>query len=107
MARTSRERWRRRVEAWVESGLGCKEYAARSGVKATTLAWWKWKLGVDGSGEAPAAFVELTPGEFGLNAGSAADAGVELDVGGVVVRVRLGFDPVTLEQVVGVLARRT
>ncbi len=67
MARESRVVWARRVARWAKSGLSREEFAAREGVKATTLSWWRWYLGRDGA--APArmlarpepAFVEVEP----------------------------------------------
>jgi transposase len=44
MERTSREAWAKRVERWRDSGLTAKEYAAKVGVKAHSLSWWKWRL---------------------------------------------------------------
>jgi transposase len=45
MSRTSRGEWAKRVERWKDSGLSAKEYAAETGVKASTLSYWRWRLG--------------------------------------------------------------
>lgn len=45
MARTSRETWSKRVEKWKTSGLTAAEFAAKIGVSASSLSWWKWQLG--------------------------------------------------------------
>jgi hypothetical protein len=45
MAKSSRDEWRRRVAAWLASGLSCREFAAEAGLNPNTLSWWKWKLG--------------------------------------------------------------
>lgn len=29
---------------WRRSGLGARQFAAREGVNARTLVWWRWKL---------------------------------------------------------------
>jgi hypothetical protein len=67
MARESRDVWARRVARWAKSGLSCEAFAAREGVKARTLAWWRWSL--RSSGETSSAslakpsvsFVEVEP----------------------------------------------
>lgn len=49
--RSTREQWRARVEAWEDSGLTQREFAAEHDLNASTLSWWKWKLStLDGSG---------------------------------------------------------
>jgi transposase len=48
MSRTSRGEWAKRVERWKDSGLSAKEYAAETGVKASTLSYWRWRLGASG-----------------------------------------------------------
>jgi hypothetical protein len=45
MARETREVWARRVRRWKKSGLTAKDFAAREGVNAKTLSYWRWKLG--------------------------------------------------------------
>jgi hypothetical protein len=47
MAKGRREQWKKRVEQWVESGLGGAEFAARAGLKESTLRHWKWQLGYE------------------------------------------------------------
>ena len=47
MARASAAEWAKRVERWKDSGLTTKEFAAEMGLKASTLTYWKWKLGND------------------------------------------------------------
>jgi len=51
MRRETREAWGRRVERWKRSGLTAARFAAREGVNAGTLAFWKWKLGRDAGGD--------------------------------------------------------
>ena len=45
-----REVWTKRVARWGTSGLTAEEFAARHGLKASTLAYWKWRLGKDQRG---------------------------------------------------------
>jgi transposase len=47
MAETGRARWTERVEQWKRSGLTAREYAARTGLNAGTLSYWKWRLSRD------------------------------------------------------------
>lgn len=37
--------WARIVDAWRDSGLSAREFAARRKLSPTTLTWWKWHLG--------------------------------------------------------------
>ena len=119
MARASRAEWVKRVERWRDSGLTAKEFAAETGLKASTLTYWKWKLSADaraeGAGAQPpmranrkrrstcqsktlvpkAAFVEL--------AAAVMPAPSMLEVvlsDGLSVRVPTGFDEDTLVRVV-------
>ena len=57
MKAATEDRWRAHVKAWSASGQTCKEYAARAGINARTLTWWKSKLAA--AGPAPS-FVEVT-----------------------------------------------
>lgn len=45
--RERREAWERRVERWRRSGLSAQRFAAREGVRAATLTWWRWRLTQD------------------------------------------------------------
>ena len=47
MAETGRARWIERVEQWKQSGLTAREYAAKAGLNAGTLTYWKWRLSRD------------------------------------------------------------
>jgi transposase len=46
---TTRAEWAKRVERWRDSGLTAKEFAAETGLKASSLSYWKWKLSTDAS----------------------------------------------------------
>jgi len=50
MERSSRAQWAKRVERWKDSGLTAKEFAAETGVNASTLSYWSWKLGTSQEG---------------------------------------------------------
>lgn len=58
------EVWARRVARLERSGLSLRKFAAREGLKAGSLSFWKWKLAQQRSSAARAAtppkFVELT-----------------------------------------------
>lgn len=120
MARESREHWAKRVERWTDSGLTAGEFARELGISASSLKWWKWRLGSAAAAKpasspaprvrssavtkAPAAtsvtFVEVS-------APRVAEAPLELVLpSALVVRVRAGFDDVTLGRLLDVLARR-
>jgi transposase len=104
MARSSE--WRVRVEKWRKSGLTAAEYAERSGLKAKSLQWWRWRLGLGGRPGMQAmpvqpAFVEVVGG---LRS-PAGDLEVQLP-GGACVRVPTGFDAADLARVLQVLEGR-
>lgn len=102
MKQSTRIRWARRVAQWKKSGQTAEAFAAKIGTTPATLSFYKWQLNAeqkrDGrrnrkrSKKAAPQFVELmsaiTP-----------DAPVEIETGGVVVRVRNGFDETTLKRV--------
>lgn len=44
MPRSNREEWTKRVQRWQDSGLTAKEYGAETGLNASTLSYWKWRL---------------------------------------------------------------
>lgn len=102
---TAQERWGRHVAAWASSGLSCRDYAAKAGVNPRTLTWWKSKL--RGAGEAgPAAvpgFVEVTEQ---LAVTAPPSSVIELDVGGVRLRVHGRVDAEALACVLDVLEAR-
>lgn len=117
MPRASRTEWEKRVQRWKDSGLSAKEYAAETGLNATTLANWHWKLSqpaaaatvdvvepaskgrmaqVPAQALSPARFVELRAPASDVEA-----APLEIVMnGGVRVRVPAGFDEATLIRLV-------
>ena len=89
------------VTAWREAGGPLAAFAREVGVGEERLRRWRVKLDADagrGGGAADVLFVELRPRVAPV------DAGVEVLVGGRVVRVRTGFDALTLQRVVETLA---
>lgn len=40
----ARGRWSRLVAEWKRSGLTARAFAARRGIRASTLSWWHWRL---------------------------------------------------------------
>jgi hypothetical protein len=111
-AKASREEWLERVRAWAASGLSCGEFARRRGLNGQTLSWWRWRLRLDGErlepvskGKAPLALVEVTPALQGVWPRVEAEC-IELEVGGIQVRVPGGFESATLARVLEVLEAR-
>lgn len=122
MSRSNRAEWAKRVERWKDSGLTAKEYAAETGLNASTLSYWKWRLGSEAGadarpsgtrsrpqrrssssrkprsrGRAMARFAEL-PAE--LVTVSAPPAMLEVVLGELSVRVPVALDEATLTRVV-------
>jgi transposase len=113
MARSTREEWAKRVRRWQRSGLTAKQFEARTGIKASTLSYWKWRLGKDGQraeGLAPRRSQEVPRVEFVEFQAAAMSAmamtGIDVVAGRYVVRVGAGFDAVTLGQVLDALEQR-
>jgi hypothetical protein len=44
VARAAREEWTKLAQRWKESGLTAREFASETGLKATTLSHWKWRV---------------------------------------------------------------
>jgi transposase len=120
MSRASRSEWAKRVERWKDSGLSAKEFAAETGVKSSSLSYWKWKLGTDierGGERIAAVTVDRKPrasrkpsrraaGFVEVSAGTVTTTSSMLEImmsGGARVRVPAGFDEETLMRVVRVL----
>jgi hypothetical protein len=109
--RTSREEWRKRVERWKDSGLTAQQYATELGIKASTLQYWKHKLGKPeltpvrkpgrpAQAHALPSLIELQP------IMSASSAAFELELGGGRrLRIPVGFDAPSLERLLEVIAR--
>lgn len=99
---TGAARWARHVEALEESGLSVRKFAAREGLKAGSLSFWKWKLSHAGRPAeaprmAPVKFIELMADR------PVAPSGASFEVvllSGRVVRVPRGFDATELARLV-------
>jgi hypothetical protein len=109
MERASRATWAKRVEKWKRSGLTAKAFAAQAGISASSLAWWRWKLGAEAKSKnrhrrrtptvEPLSFVEVPQAAM-----SAMEGAIELELpSGVRVRVPAGFDPSALARLVAAL----
>lgn len=98
-------KWAERVEALRQSGLSIRKYAAREGLRAGTLSFWKAKLERHGHSQvprvAPMKFVELMAAPPGSRA-PAAQFEIVLR-SGATVRVPGGFDGIDLARLVAVL----
>lgn len=130
--RLGRDKWLEHAQAWKKSGLSCAEYSKQEGLKASTLSWWTWKLRDAGEKVAgrpkntktpvgenrqrarrrvkkrkeeapPVSFLELAPDvvESRVRVPS-----IELEVRGVVVRVKPDFDDAHLGRVLAVVEGR-
>ncbi|MDH5670652.1 MAG: hypothetical protein OEZ06_00790 [Myxococcales bacterium] len=53
MQRSSATEWAKRVERWNDSGLAAKAFAAETGLKASTLTYWKWRLNRERNATSP------------------------------------------------------
>ena len=118
-AREGREAWGRRVERWRRSGLSAQRFAAREGVRAATLTWWRWRLGQESASAessqrraserrtiVPADFVELIPtAQAGAERSHGGGFEVKLS-SGYRVRIGDGFSGEALTRLLDVLEAR-
>lgn len=86
--------WRRHVEAWRSSGLTQKQYGAKHGINALTLAHWSYRLKRETSAPAQA----LVPVRV---IGDVLPATVELWHDGWRIVVPVGTDPHWLAALIG------
>jgi hypothetical protein len=107
--RGAEAKWARRVERLERSGLSIRTFAAREGLPAGSVSFWKWKLAqrrrrTAGNREAAALrFVELKTAAAAPAKATTAPA-FEVVLGmGRTVRVPGGFDAAELVRLVGVL----
>lgn len=117
----TREKWAKRVERWRDSGLSAKEFAAKTGLNARSLVWWRWEFSKSDaapkqrrrrrSREAAAVAITKSPAQptikfVELMAPVSRD-GLELILSSTVrVCVRPGFDAATLSRLLDVLEQR-
>ncbi len=94
----SSETWAKRITAWRASGQTAAAFAAGRGFAGSTLRWWASHLGR----RRGAALVRVVPA-----VAVPRDAAIELEIGGVRVVVRAGFDRVLLREVLDVLRERS
>lgn len=99
MARATRHEWAKRVDQWRRSGLTAKQFAARAGISARSLSWWKWQL-ARGARTAPPV-VEVV----GTLSRSVGPFELVLDER-VQVRIPADFDPESLRRLLAVLEAR-
>jgi hypothetical protein len=90
--RRSREWWADTVARWRRSGLTAAEFAARHGVRATTLRWWssrqRDRVTRAEHGRTAVPIEIAVPSAGGAGAGGT----LTIDVGGVVVHCEVGAD---------------
>ena len=120
MSKTTSAEWAKRVERWKDSGLSAKEFAAETGLNASTLTYWSWKLraGAARSGSADdARTVRQTREREARRSSKASPRFVEVSTAitsspmslelvlsrGMILRVPTGFDEATLMRAVRAL----
>lgn len=93
------ETWAKRVAAWRASGKTAAAFSSRDGYAPSTLRWWASRLG-----RREAAFVRVvtTPEPAAEGVGA-----IEIEVRGVRVLVRAGFDRAALADVLEVIRSRS
>lgn len=97
--------WAALVDGWTRSGRGGVEFAARAGVSARQLRWWKWRLAKSATPVTPtSAMVRIEV--RGAPAAVAATAAIEILRDGWTVRVSGAIDSDSLVQVLDAIAAR-
>jgi hypothetical protein len=91
------------VAKWKKSGLRAEDFAAREGLNLGTLRWWSSRLRPPVAGGAEVDFAPLVT-VVPVAAEASEPGPLEIVLGsGRVVRVRPGFDPALLREVLSVL----
>jgi len=99
----SRAEWQRRVTQWKKSGLTAEVFAAQQGLKPGTLRWWSSALRRPAARRAEMGFARLVAADPAPSP-SAEPAAIELVLpSGRMVRVRRGFDPALLRELLAVV----
>jgi transposase len=117
--RTTREEWAARITRWKASGRTAKEFATELGIRPETLKWWKWRFGWETRRKSKAALARrpseaLARPEPTLSPLTFVEMTTAIDVdrlevvlpSTVRVRVKPGFDAVTLGRLLDVLEQR-
>ena len=99
----SRAQWKQRVAQWKKSGLTAEVFGAQQGLNPGTLRWWSSALRRPVARAAGVGFARLVPTDS-APVRSAAPAPLDIVLAsGRVVRVRQGFDPVLLRDLLAAL----
>ncbi len=100
---STRQKWQQRVEQWKKSGQTAAVFAAEHGLKAGTLLWWSSALRRSHGHASELGFARLVASD---DTPSAPSESAPLDIvlaSGRIVRVRKGFDPDLLRDLLSVL----
>jgi hypothetical protein len=98
--RQSRSWWERTVARWRSSGLTATEFASHEDLSVWSLRWWSTRLRRDTRASHGSSRIE--PIEISV----APARGVEIVVGGVLVRCEVGVDVAYVSALVRALAER-
>ena len=104
MARVRRDErfWKERVQQWLSSGLGAREFATREGLRPERLFFWKRRLRASSAmAIAGVSFAKVT---VAPSRGESTSGSLELVTrSGHTVRLRADFDEATLRRLLTVL----
>lgn len=95
--------WAKQVTLWQQSGLTLREYSANSGIGASSLKNWKWRLGVEARQQTTnqRGFVEV------MQLAHVPSEKLELVYrDGLRVSIPVGFDEATLRRLLSVVEER-
>jgi hypothetical protein len=118
MAKADREEWAKRVQHWKDSGLSAREFEVETGLKASSLTYWRWKLKKEqavSDGEQPAPTVAVARKkapkplqfvELSSFTSAVSDDRFELVVGAFTIRVPSRFDDKSLRKLLAIVAER-
>lgn len=103
--RASRDEWAKRVERWGDSGLSAEQFAAELGINASTLKFWKYKLGLPAGEKQPRQAKRKTLPLVELRTAAVVqDSSFNVELrGGRRVQVPAGFDADALKRLLAAL----
>ena len=107
--RKNRAKWAAIITALDASGENVERYCARRRIKRRTLQWWRWNLGREGVAPARASSVQLIPVdvvESARNADGGSLSAIELSLGDLAMRFRVGTEPEYVASLVAALRSR-
>ena len=108
--RKNRAKWAAIITALDASGENVERFCARRRIKRRTLQWWRWNLARDGVAPARGAssveLIAVDVVESARNADGGSLSAIELSLGDLAMRFRVGTEPGYIASLVAALRSR-